>query len=155
MLLAHVLLLENNVFNGILNPNRMVEHYSIKIRSLGSAVQWLMLAACVLWINEPFGGKIWKNHWSLFSGTPPITATSTNPGLWLPPTFNEARKLSLFTPLIPVVKQPCSRGRTRVDVKSYGTSAVTTIRSLCENGTFDPPVCFSRGYPIVVTHCHC
>lgn len=39
MLLAHVLLLENNVFNGILNPNRMVEHYSIKIRSLGSAVQ--------------------------------------------------------------------------------------------------------------------
>lgn len=42
-------------------------------------------------------GKIWKNHWSLFSRTPPITATSTNPGLWLPPTFNEARKLSLLT----------------------------------------------------------
>ena len=56
--------------------------------------------SCVRALDQwAFWGKIWKNHWSLFSGTPPITATSTNPGLWLPPTFKEARKLSLFTPL--------------------------------------------------------
>jgi hypothetical protein len=54
--------------------------------------------SCVRAVDQwAFWGKIWKNHWSLFSGTPPITATSTNPGLWLPPTFNEARKLSLWS----------------------------------------------------------